>query len=111
MKLQQTIDHTTCFFGSMFDIHEVLERVNPVNHGHKVDIIFQLLGLHVADKVPLNVFWQCCMLVTKFGGVVLAKDPLACIVCLTEVFDGLGLGNSHKPYAFAQCSLDVREIF
>ena len=65
----------------------------------------------MADEVPLDVLGQHGMFVAQLGGVVLAENTLTGRVCLTDVLDGLGLGNCDKANPFPKGGIDAREVF
>ena len=81
VELQQAIHHTVVFLGLLVDGLKQVSRINAMDEGDVWDDVFDLVGLQMADKVPLDILRQYLVLVAHLLWVVLSKDTLTGIVC------------------------------
>ena len=111
MDLQQHIDGAANLGSGGIHVAQMLQGVDSVDHADEGDVVLELLGLEVADEVPLDVGRQEGGLVAQLGGVVLAEEALSSTVGLEDVLHGLEFRDGDEASRRRQGGLDAGYVF
>ena len=69
-----------------------------MNQRYEWGDVLHLIGLQMTYHMPLDIVRQSLILGFQLLRTTLAKDPLSCIVCLTNGLCGVGLRYGYKRY-------------
>ena len=102
MELQQHGNDLAVLTPPLVDRLQQMQRIHALHERHERQHQLQLVGLEMADEMPLHVGGHLRHLGGQFLGAVLAKDALAGVVGLHERPDGMEFGNCHKAHGLWQ---------
>ena len=125
MQLHEAGDVAAAAEALLGNLLEEAGRVHAVDERHVGREVFHLVGLQVADEVPLDalatlfpveqrgqrVLREPGNLLLKLLHVTFAEDALAGSVSLLERFDGMEFGNSTEAHSAGEGLCDVFDLF
>ena len=96
MKLQQDIDGFSILPPPLVDRFQQMERVHRLDEGNVRKDQFELVGLEVADEVPLDVGGHLGHFLGQFLRTVLTEDTLPGVIRFHQARDRVEFGNCHQ---------------
>ena len=75
-----------------------MERIHRLNQGNIRQHQLELIGLEMADEMPLHIGRHFPDFCRKFLRAALGKDALAGLVGFHQAFYGVEFGNCHQLY-------------
>ena len=88
-----------------------MERIHGLDHGNIWKDQFELVGLEMADKVPLHIGRHLRCLGCQFLRPVLAKEALTGVVGLHEALYRMEFGHGHQLHPGRQRRTKFMERF
>lgn len=99
MELEQAGNHALVFSRQLIDFHQQRFTVNTMDHRHIGGDVFDLVGLQVADEVPLDILGQHLVFGLHFLGLVLAEQSLALVIQHLDILHRFGFGDGNQSGA------------
>ena len=96
MEFQKDIDQTTILPPPLVYGFQQMEGVHRLDEGDVRENELELVGLEMADEMPLDIGRHLRHLGRQFLGTVLAEDTLAGFVGLHQPGDRVEFGNCHQ---------------
>ena len=107
MQLQEHVDDPLHPGRLLVYLTEQAEAVNGMYERHVGGDVLYLVGLQVADEMPLDVLREYAYLLLQFLYVAFAKDALSGIVCLTYHGSGVVLADGHEARSLWHLCLEL----
>ena len=96
MEFQENIDRLAVVPPPFVDRFQQMERVHRLDQGDVREHEFELVGLKVADKVPLDVRGHLGHFLRQLLRTVLTEEALPGVVGLHQAGDRVEFGNCHQ---------------
>ena len=107
MHLHQHTCHHSGAHRLTVDALKQMLGVDTLYEGHTPHELTHLIGLQVADEVPLYVRGQRTAFLKQLLDPALAKFALSCGICLLYGFGRMKFGYRHKAYAGRHLALKL----
>ena len=96
VEFQEDVDDPTVLSPPLVDGFQQVEGIDGLDESDVREDELELVGLEMADDMPLDIRRHLRDLGGEFLGTALGKDPLAGIVSLHQAFDRMEFGNCHQ---------------
>ena len=96
MEFKENIDRFAVVSPPLVNRFQQMERVHRLDQGDVREHEFELVGLEMADEVPLDVGGHLGHFLRQFLRTVLAEDTLPGIISLHQAGDRVEFGNCHQ---------------
>ena len=96
VEFQKYVNDSSIVSPPLVDGFQQMEGVHRLDEGDVREDEFELVGLEMADEMPLDVGGHLRNLGRQFLGTVLAEDALAGFIGLHQPGDRVEFGNCHQ---------------
>ena len=102
MYLQQNLDRAAAFGGLALDGFGQTRAVHRMDQRDERRDIFDLVGLQVADHMPLDILGQRLVFFAQLLRTALAEDAVSRVVGFAYRLHGVGLRHGDQRDVFGQ---------
>ena len=110
-NLEQTLDHAVVLTGLPVNFFQQFQAIDRLDEGHKRGNVFDLIGLQMANLMPLHVGGELGLLVNHLLHTIFAKMTATGLVGFLQQGHRFGFGNGHEPGTTGELGLNLGDRF